>query len=799
MSFNSNDNTYAPVGINKDKLIVLDTNPSTDNISLHSSNNNIVDIINIKTLLNKDTNKELHLSAFDGSTINPLIKINNTHQHVNITSNLNVSSNLNIDNLTITHNSISTNANPYEIAFLDNSLIDIGYIKTTDAQISNVSINGGFINNTIIGNVTPNTGKFTTLNTTSNATIDGTLSINDTITFSNTNSKNFVINKDNTRKAHITTDGFAKFDKLKISIDDAAIGSHTSDLWIYNNSSNDSLLKLETAGSDKKNVITFQKPNNSATITYDTDNILKIVNNESSYGAIRIGNENNQSLFQNNNDGFTTFKRNANEKLIINKDYVEVKGKFYNSYDNVRRQTEFEQYSTNNDNIYITSGTGWPGFDTSEHTPICEFKSDNNGRVVIHATAGNSQLHVDGSINATKLSIRDDSSVEKAYINNNGHLGCESLSITGSAQHGANPPVIANIKTLSLNVDTSLHLRSSTDKNHRLEFVSTADIPWNGATSTDTGYIGNRTVDGFRLIGNLGGVIGKRKASSTINGVLSSYHGPNQDEIIMWLHDNIDLFKPVICKTNLTVDAQFKTTHNSVRRQYSEGNYHASNLDDVSIKTGEGWGGHNSTEHTPLCEFKSSFYSRITMHGTGAGNNCDLHIDGNVFASGGGQLSSDDRFKTNEIPLTNCLQTITKLQPEFYTKTNLKNMTRNIGECPTYVDDNGVTQQDIDNWPKEHYTIKKSSFLESGLIAQDTYNNVPELRHLISITDDALNNPENFTEDNKLIENVVDSNGIPSYLGINYGGIIPYLIGAVKEMSAKINSLETELNNLKSQ
>ena len=164
-----------------------------------------------------------------------------------------------------------------------------------------------FKNDTIIGNATPNTGKFTTLNTTSDTTIDGTLSINDNITFSNTNSKNFVINKNGTRKAHITTDGFAKFDKLKISIDNATIESHTSDLWIYNNSSNNSLLKLETAGSDK-NVITFQKPSMTATITYDTDNILKI-NNESSYGTIRIGNDSN--LFNvKNNDGFTTFERN---------------------------------------------------------------------------------------------------------------------------------------------------------------------------------------------------------------------------------------------------------------------------------------------------------------------------------------------------------------------------------------------------------------------------------------------------------------------------------------------------------
>jgi len=159
---------------------------------------------------------------------------------------------------------------------------------------------------------------------------------------------------------------------------------------------------------------------------------------------------------------------------------------------------------------------------------------------------------------------------------------------------------------------------------------------------------------------------------------------------------------------------------------------------------------------------------------------------------------SDDRFKTNEIPLTNCLQTIIKLQPEFYTKTNLKDMTRNIGECPTYVDDDGVTQQDIDNWPKENYTGETSSFLESGLIAQDTYNNAPELRHLVSIGDDAVNNPENFTEDNKLIENVLDSNGIASYLGINYVGIIPYLIGAVKEMNTTITTLQTENTELKS-
>ena len=104
MSFIPQDsNTFTPIGIKKsnDKLTVLDTVPNhnnTDNISLHSSSNDKnVDIMSIKTLLNKDQNKELHLSAFDGSTINPIIKINNTHQHVNIMSNLNVAADKDIN------------------------------------------------------------------------------------------------------------------------------------------------------------------------------------------------------------------------------------------------------------------------------------------------------------------------------------------------------------------------------------------------------------------------------------------------------------------------------------------------------------------------------------------------------------------------------------------------------------------------------------------------------------------------------------------------------------------------------
>ena len=106
----------------------------------------------------------------DGNNLGVYIR-----QNTDILGNLNISHNLNIDNLTITHNSISTNAHPHEIAFLNNTLKDISLISTTNASIDTGIIEGGFINNTVIGNTTPNTGKFTTLNTTSNATINGDL------------------------------------------------------------------------------------------------------------------------------------------------------------------------------------------------------------------------------------------------------------------------------------------------------------------------------------------------------------------------------------------------------------------------------------------------------------------------------------------------------------------------------------------------------------------------------------------------------------------------------------------------
>ena len=191
-----------------------------------------------------------------------------------------------------------------------------------------------------------------------------------------------------------------------------------------------------------------------------------------------------------------------------------------------------------------------------------------------------------------------------------------------------------------------------------------------------------------------------------------------------------------------------------------------------------------------------SYHGRVMIyshHGE-----CDLWVDGTVYRGQEAQVS-DDRFKSNEIILDNCLSTVIKLQPEFYTITPIHNHTKNIGECPTYVDENGDIQKDYDNWATENVEVTKSSRLESGFIAQDMYNNVPELRHLILIDENLTNNPKNFDENGKLVKDIVDEHGKPSYIHLNYTGIIPYLAGAIKELNTTVQTQATLINNLQNQ
>ena len=192
----SNFNTFKlfqNVGINSSSDYALSMESDGNNVSFHSSNSidyNNVDIMSIKNIINKKQNEDLNLSSLNGTTINPVITINNNHSDCRIMTNLNVNGNVNINNNLIipTHNNSNLLSNVQgSIYFNKTQNMYEGYVgngegwqplggfsKTKDATIhknlnviGNINLtNGGLIKTTGIGSfgsVNCGVGTFTSL------------------------------------------------------------------------------------------------------------------------------------------------------------------------------------------------------------------------------------------------------------------------------------------------------------------------------------------------------------------------------------------------------------------------------------------------------------------------------------------------------------------------------------------------------------------------------------------------------------------------------------------------------------
>jgi hypothetical protein len=121
---------------------------------------------------------------------------------------------------------------------------------------------------------------------------------------------------------------------------------------------------------------------------------------------------------------------------------------------------------------------------------------------------------------------------------------------------------------------------------------------------------------------------------------------------------------------------------------------------------------------------------------------CDLVLSNSAF-----NIVSDDRYKHNEIDISNATLTVKKIVPKSYIKTrDLYDSNYNI---------------DITNAPP-------GTTYESGYIAQDILT-IPELVHVVQ-------------------------NGYK--LSINYNGIQPYLCKAIQELYAEVVSLELQIQAL---
>ena len=131
-----------------------------------------------------------------------------------------------------------------------------------------------------------------------------------------------------------------------------------------------------------------------------------------------------------------------------------------------------------------------------------------------------------------------------------------------------------------------------------------------------------------------------------------------------------------------------------------------------------------------------------------------VRLTGNVV------VSSDDRIKTNERYITDATETLLKLRPQIYDK------------GPSLDGGTGKTH------------------VESGLIVQDIYYDAPELRHLVHYDDDAeIPDEKPYVDDDPQKDPDYSMWGTKS-AGLNYEGLIAYLIKSNQELHTRIKALE---------
>ena len=267
----------------------------------------------------------------------------------------------------------------------------------------------------------------------------------------------------------------------------------------------------------------------------------------------------------------------------------------------------------------------------------------------------------------------------------------------------------------------------------------------------------------------------------------------------MLLTDNLGDFTGIHTSTGVTSRAQFVlNSHYSdlvIASSKLNNNGHGSTLSFTNTNPDNagdyrkfviGFGNYTTNESRHRLYFGYQNAAQVNPHAVYGHGHFQSHnvmtLDGiskNVYVVGtmhvnGFINNSDDRMKTNERYITNATATLNKLKPQTYTKT--------IGAYKSTEITEGTAGR---------------SKTESGLIAQDIYYDAPELRHLVSCDDNAEIPDEKPFVDNDPT-NDPDYSMWGEYAGVDYIGLIAYLVQAVKENEEDKANLKLELESVKS-
>ena len=152
-----------------------------------------------------------------------------------------------------------------------------------------------------------------------------------------------------------------------------------------------------------------------------------------------------------------------------------------------------------------------------------------------------------------------------------------------------------------------------------------------------------------------------------------------------------------------------------------------------------------------------------------AGHTRDIYMNyyrGNYIRHHGSGVYSDDRLKSEEELITNATDTLLKLSPQKYLKRR-------------------TFREDEDRDP----------IIETGLIAQDIWYDVPELRHLVHLGADAtpVDTKPVAPVDGDIQQDPDYSSWGPNEASVNYDGLIAYLIKSNQEI---YEELQTEKNKV---
>ena len=157
--------------------------------------------------------------------------------------------------------------------------------------------------------------------------------------------------------------------------------------------------------------------------------------------------------------------------------------------------------------------------------------------------------------------------------------------------------------------------------------------------------------------------------------------------------------------------------------------------------------------------------------------------------------ASDDRIKTDEVPVENATQTLLKLKPQTYTKDifEFDELTSEEYSNTESSTDGYVFSPTHDRWRKRRFAGRPQK--ETGLIIQDIWYDAPELRHIIRLADDAEPAEERPETEDIQQDPDYDSLGWGQDAShLMYQQLIPYLIKSNQELQEQIDKLRNELH-----